>query len=106
MKCVFEEFDCANCDEHIKPLNSGTRNHCTNCLCSKHVDGEKPGDRAEHCHGLMEPIAAEIRKGRYFVLQQCQCGHTRWNRCEPDDNFDAIVQASTSGGVTVQALSS
>ena len=40
-------------------LGYSCRNHCPNCLYSKHVD-KNPGDRQEDCHGMLEPIGIEI----------------------------------------------
>ena len=42
-----ESFTCKNCGWLVTPAGAGTRhrNHCPNCLCSRHVD-EEPGARA------------------------------------------------------------
>ncbi len=103
MKAVHEAFDCGNCGTHVLPLHSGTRNHCTDCLCSAHVDGKEPGDRSESCHGIMHPIAIETRKGLQYILHECSCGHTRSNKVAPDDNLDTIITVMQSGNVDAQA---
>ena len=52
-------FICENCGFEVKPLGYSSRNHCPKCLCSKHVD-VMPGDRANTCGGVMEPIKVEL----------------------------------------------
>ena len=50
-------FICLNCTKIIKKLTNGSyRNHCPYCLYSLHLDNQ-PGDRANKCRGLMEPIS-------------------------------------------------
>ena len=56
---IDEEFVCENCGNKVPKLGYSCRNHCPVCLHSKHVD-INPGDRAETCHGLLEPIGLEI----------------------------------------------
>lgn len=59
-------FTCKVCDRLLMPEGAGTdhRNHCSNCLCSLHVD-EEPGDRASDCGGIMEPVAVWTRKSNH-----------------------------------------
>ena len=52
---IDEEFVCENCGKKVLPLVYSCRNHCSYCLHSKHVD-KNPGDRAESCHGDLEPV--------------------------------------------------
>ena len=85
-------FVCAHCGKRVEPLGYTSRNHCPFCLWSVHVD-VNPGDRANPCGGLMEPIAAEpdARRG-YIIVHRCEkCGAVRRNRAaheapvQPDD---------------------
>ena len=85
-------FVCANCGFEVKPLGYSSRNHCPKCLCSLHVD-VMPGDRANTCGGIMDPIKAEIdsKKG-YVIIHKCRkCGELRRNKAaydvdvQPDD---------------------
>ena len=85
-------FFCANCGHRVEPLGYISRNHCPRCLCSLHVD-ENPGDRANDCHGVMDPIRVETdpRKG-YIIVHKCRkCGAIKRNRAahtaqvQPDD---------------------
>ncbi|MFA6947535.1 MAG: RNHCP domain-containing protein [Eubacteriales bacterium] len=82
-------FVCKNCGWHVNPVTDGGahRNHCPNCLCSKHVD-ETPGDRACECGGLMEPIGVWVRRGgEWAIIHRCRiCGALSSNRIASDDN--------------------
>lgn len=85
-------FICANCGFEVKPLGYTSRNHCPKCLCSLHVD-IMPGDRANTCGGIMDPIKAEPdpKKG-YIIIHRCRkCGEIKRNKAaneakeQPDD---------------------
>lgn len=92
---IDEAFICENCGKEVKPLGYSCRNHCPFCLYSKHVD-INPGDRAETCHGLLEPIGLEIdsKKG-YVIISRCKkCGKIRKNKAAKDDNMDCIIALS------------
>ena len=85
-------FICENCGARVEPLGYSSRNHCPFCLCSKHVD-VMPGDRANECGGIMDPIRVELdsKKG-YVIIHKCRkCGEVKRNRAateaknQPDD---------------------
>ena len=84
-----ETFVCRVCGRTVVPegAGSGHRNHCPNCLCSRHLDIE-PGDRASDCGGVMEPIAVWVRKnGEWAIVHRCRvCGALSSNRVAADDN--------------------
>ena len=84
-----EIFVCRVCGRTVVPegAGSGHRNHCPNCLCSRHLDIE-PGDRASDCGGVMEPIAVWVRKnGEWAIVHRCRvCGALSSNRVAADDN--------------------
>ncbi len=85
-----EDFICAHCGEAVR--GDGYTNHCPACLYSQHVD-INPGDRAETCRGLMQPVGVEHKKGQYRLLHRClTCGAERWNKAAPADSFDLILQ--------------
>lgn len=87
-----EDFVCGNCGFSVR--GNGYTNHCPQCLWSKHVD-VNPGDRQETCHGLMKPIAIDLKKGEYSILHHCEkCGFERWNKVSKDDDFDIVVKLS------------
>ncbi len=85
-------FVCKNCGHLVEPLGYTSRNHCPKCLCSLHVDC-LPGDRANDCGGIMDPISAQpdAQKG-YILIHKCRaCGEIVRNRAaheakvQPDD---------------------
>lgn len=87
-----EDFVCEHCGAEVK--GDGYTNHCPHCLYSKHVD-INPGDRAEECGGLMEPVDLELKDGRYILVHRCQkCGFTRRNKVDDGDDFNAVLELS------------
>ena len=87
-----ENFICENCGKEV--IGNGYTNHCPNCLYSKHVD-INPGDRAETCGGLMEPVDLELKDGKYVVVHKCmKCGFIRKNKITAEDNFEAVLTLS------------
>ena len=91
-KMVDEEFICENCGSDVKELNKTARDHCNNCLYSKHVD-VMPGDRKNECHGLLKPIAVEKFKDTYKIVYKCEkCGLIHKNIMAVDDNMDEILE--------------
>lgn len=84
-----EDFICEKCG--IKNIGTGYTNHCFNCLWSKHVD-VNPGDRAESCDGMMEPVKIDFENGEYVINHKCiKCGMTKRKKLENNDNFDVAV---------------
>jgi len=93
-KKTIENFTCGHCGAKVK--GNGYTNHCPECLYSKHVD-VNPGDRAEICGGMMEPVNFEIEKGQYVLIYNClKCGATRRNKMQSNDNFDILPKLSES----------
>ncbi len=85
-----EDFVCENCGRFVR--GNGYTNHCPYCLWSKHVD-IYPGDREESCHGMMEPIGVEIKKGEIRIIHKCKkCGKISINRKQENDNFELILE--------------
>lgn len=70
----------------MPPLAGGSyRNHCPRCLCSLHVD-INPGDRANDCGGVLEPVGVEQGKKGWVIVHKCRtCGEVRRNRAALDD---------------------
>ena len=86
-----EDFVCEVCG--TKVAGTGYTNHCPNCLWSKHVDKDVPGDRDDTCQGLMEPVEVEIKHGQYILIHRCQkCGKIAKNKVSEKDNFEAILK--------------
>ena len=91
---IDESFTCENCGKTIEPLVYSARDHCPYCLFSKHVD-ILPGDRANECHGLLEPIKIEKFKNTYKIIYKCQkCHQTHKNIMANDDDMDIIIELS------------
>lgn len=82
-------FRCGHCSLDVSTDAPGTahRNHCPNCLWSRHVD-QSPGDRAADCGSLMEPIAISVRgEGEWVLIHQCTgCEALSLNRTAGDDS--------------------
>ena len=88
-KKTVEDFTCEHCGMFVK--GGGYTNHCPECLWSKHVD-IFPGDRAEACGGLMEPVALEGSSPDYRIIHRCiRCKVERRNNVQMGDNSEAIV---------------
>ncbi len=85
-----ENFQCGHCKARVK--GNGYTNHCPKCLWSKHVDVE-PGDRAEACQGMMEPVRVEGTAGKFRIVHKCQkCDKEHRNNMTAGDNVDIAVQ--------------
>ena len=92
---IDEEFLCENCNQKVNKLNYTARDHCPNCLYSKHLD-INPGDRKNNCHGLLEPISIEKYKNTYKIIYKCQkCNTIHKNIMANDDNYEEIIKLST-----------
>ncbi len=85
-----QAFKCVHCKQFIgAPISGGRhRNHCPNCLWSRHVDDSHPGDRKSDCHAAMEPVGRLVRRnGEQVLLHRCRsCGKDDPNRIAADDN--------------------
>jgi len=95
-KMVDEKFICENCNYEVPQLNYTARDHCPNCLYSKHVD-IMPGDRLNTCLGMMMPIGIEKYKNTYKIIYKClKCNQIHKNIMANDDNYDLIIKLSTN----------
>ncbi len=92
-----EEVVCEHCG-HVF-TGGGYVDHCPQCLWSKHVDQEVPGDRKSDCQGMMVPVSAEVRKrGKVFILYVCKkCGHSSYASQREEDNLDKIINLFNPG---------
>ena len=90
-----ETFRCRRCKALVGALPSGGRhrNHCPNCLHSRHLDALRPGDRASDCGALMAPVAHfRKRNGEAVLVHRCLgCHAIRHNRVAADDDFDLVL---------------
>jgi hypothetical protein len=89
-------FRCGHCGIDVPVDAPGTshRNHCPNCLWSRHLDEETPGDRAADCRALMEPIAISVRgDGEWLLIHRCRaCAALNLNRSAADDSPLLLVR--------------
>ncbi|NBE56933.1 RNHCP domain-containing protein [Streptomyces boluensis] len=89
------DFRCVGCRLDVPASAPGTahRNHCPNCLTSRHLDHRIPGDRASPCHGRMEPLSLSVRPdGEWLIIHQCvSCEKLSANRTAADDNPRALL---------------
>ena len=88
-------FTCVNCGKEVEKLKYTSRNHCPYCLHSLHVD-IIPGDRANTCKGVLQPIAIEnnSKKGYVIVFKCKKCGEIIRNKCANDDDFEKMLEIS------------
>jgi hypothetical protein len=91
-----QAFKCGHCRQFIgAPVLGGRhRNHCPNCLYSRHVDGTRPGDRRSDCHALMMPVGIIARRnGEQAILHRCLgCDKEGPNRIAADDNPVSLMK--------------
>ncbi|MFZ2556093.1 MAG: RNHCP domain-containing protein [Minisyncoccia bacterium] len=87
---TIEDFTCEHCGNGVQ--GTGYTNHCPKCLWGKHVDVH-PGDRAETCGGMMEPIAIEGATDAYRIIHRCtKCGIERPIGVANDDDPEAVLR--------------
>jgi hypothetical protein len=83
-------FRCGHCrlDVPTDAVGTAHRNHCPNCLWSRHLDDDHPGDRDADCGALMEPIAITVRgDGEWVLVHRCRgCDELHLNRSAGDDS--------------------
>jgi hypothetical protein len=91
-----DSFRCRRCRLDVPLTAPGTqhRNHCPNCLWSRHVDADVPGDRAAGCAAAMEPIGVSVRAdGEWALVHRCTaCATVHVNRIAGDDNPLALMR--------------
>ena len=91
-----EDFVCEHCGTRV--TGTGYTNHCPKCLWSKHVDVE-PGDRAESCGGMMEPVRLEGSTPDYRIVHKCtRCAVERRNNVDAGDDPTAVIALARAHG--------
>lgn len=94
-KMINDSFECENCWFLIeKHPEWSARNHCPNCLFSKHLDDIFPWDRASLCKNLMKPVWIDHKKNKWWMIKhKCvKCGKEILNKVAPDDKYIEFVQ--------------
>ena len=85
-------FVCANCGFAVPSLGVSSRDHCSQCLNSLHVD-INPGDRANSCRGILKPESVVPNRKGYVINYIClKCGASINNKTAEDDNFEEILK--------------
>ena len=89
---VLEDFICDNCGQAVS--GDGFTNHCPECLYSKHVDLETPGDRQSDCKGRMKPIGLKLVGGQpdKIVFRCERCRIEKFNKVSSSDNFEELLK--------------
>ena len=90
---INESFTCEKCGKFTPEQQKTCRNHCINCLFSKHVDETVPGDRKSTCTGLMRPIeiVSNSKKGKQIKHECIKCNKLIFNKIADDDNLESII---------------
>jgi hypothetical protein len=85
-------FTCEVCAAEVLPAQSSCRNHCPQCLHSKHVD-IYPGDRANSCQGIMKAVSYKLnaKKGLVLIFRCLRCGEVSSNKAAYEDKNQADV---------------
>ena len=94
-RMINESFCCENCKKEIPRHPEGSaRNHCPECLYSKHMDESMPWDRLSECHGLMQPVWVDHKKNKWNMIRhRCvKCSKEILNKLAPDDKFLEFIQ--------------
>jgi hypothetical protein len=98
-----QAFKCGHCKQFIgAPIAGGRqRNHCPNCLYSRHVDDSMPGDRKSTCGSLMAPVGLMTRRnGEMVLIHRCLgCGKEDPNRIAADDNPVVLDRIPVVAGI-------
>jgi hypothetical protein len=101
-----QAFKCGHCRQFIgAPIAGGRqRNHCPNCLYSRHVDDTMPGDRKSTCGSLMKPIGLMTRRnGEEVLIHECLgCGKQDPNRIAADDNPVLLESIPVVAGIGIE----
>ncbi len=107
LKPADQNFTCTHCGFVVITSRGragvNNRNHCPRCLCSRHVDEDKPGDRAACCRSRMEPAGLTTKQtlkrygaskpGELMLIHRCAgCGKFSINRLAADDDAYAVYQ--------------
>jgi len=90
-----EKYTCGRCGKIV--TGGRYNNHCPNCLWSKHLDDQIPGDRASKCKSLMKPIGIIQKNGKWRIVHQCLgCKKKTTVDSSPKDNVNLIIKLSQS----------
>lgn len=98
---IDQAFQCEACGAQVEESGQTARNHCPECLTSKHVD-ENPGDRSHSCQGLMDAVGYKLssKKGIVLTFRCGRCGQLKSNKAFLEgyhpDNYERILSLTPS----------
>lgn len=116
-----KDFQCLHCGATVsinQAMGTMHRNHCNQCLWSKHVDKKISGDRASTCQAGMEPIGITLKhegKDKYgseklgdvMLVHKCtKCSSCVVNRIAADDPPETIMSILNTSQVLPQEIKS
>jgi hypothetical protein len=56
-----------------------------------------PGDRAEPCAGIMDPVEVELISGRYTITHKCQrCESLRKVKSAKNDRIERLIEVAAA----------
>ncbi len=89
-------FSCMRCGISVSTNtpSSRIRNHCPNCLTSRHTTTREPRTTDGRCGARMQPISiAVLRGGDWALIQRCTgCSELADDHVEPDDNQLLLIR--------------
>ena len=99
------DFSCIHCRYPVSASliisRVQNRNHCPNCLWSRHLDLFEAGDRLSACKSGMRPIGVTFKRarnryaftrGELMIVHRCvECGKISLNRIAADDDPGLIL---------------
>lgn len=112
-------FKCSHCATFVsmnQEMGTAHRNHCNQCLWSKHVDEKTSGDRQSTCQAGMEPIGITLKHegldkygneklGDVMLVHRCTgCDKCVINRVAADDPSDTIMSIFDKSKVLPQDI--
>lgn len=97
-----DSFICLVCSSEVGPLKGSCRNHCPECLSSRHVD-INPGDRLNTCQSIMRPVQIIMKGDKQILIHECvECEHLQRNIVAPDDNLEKILEVIRSNPLFIK----
>ena len=104
------DFRCNHCGNFVSALSLlcgvNNRNHCPNCLWSRHLDLAAAGDRLSACKAPMQPLGLTMKPGHnkyaraggeLMLIHAClDCGRISMNRIAADDDVDSLFAVFVS----------
>jgi len=119
LRTTFGDFVCRYCQHFVSAdaRLSGVhhRNHCPNCLASRHLDLFEAGDRLSACQARMTAVALTLKRsprkyarpgdGELMLVHVCEdCRKVSLNRIAADDLNEQVLGVLRGSGTLEPAL--